>query len=261
MAGLRHLLSRAPSLFFGAATYARYQQNMSGIAFTPTTKIALGAPLAIVAAALINSATSTNLPNAATKTFTPLTDGTAPLNNASRPSVATVTMADGVARLVYVLDVPRNVKLTVTHGSSIVALSLLVSGYDQYGEAMTELLAVTATGTSKTATGKKAFKWISSYAFTSAGDATADTAALAWDNSLGLPFKATANTDLFPTGNGTIDITGTVTAGDATTPTNVTGDIRGTYLPSSAPDGTKTYGGILFVTGTTKAAAFGGAQA
>lgn len=240
-----HQISHADSLLRGNASLevhkARYDGRRGHLAHMPSYKL-LGAAALIVANALVNAATGAQLPNANTITYTTATDAVAPMNGASKPTIANILDNTGVSRSVWPLDVPRNVKLTVTHGSSIVALSLLVTGFDEYGAQMSETLAVTATGTTKTAVGKKAFKSILSYAFTSAGNATTDTAGLAWDNSLGLPYRISDASQAVPFGNALIDITGTVTAADDTSPaTSITGDVRGTYLPSAAADGTKKY--------------------
>lgn len=262
MAGLRHNLSSALKLFSGAAVYARYQNNQFGIEWNPLYKQSFGAPAAIVNDALVNAATSTELPNNATITYTTATDGTSPLDGTGKPTVASVVMADGAAYSVWPLDVPRNLSLIAAHGSSLVAMTLLVSGFDQYGEAMSELFTITATGTSKTATGKKAFKWIKSYAFTSAGNATTNTAGVQWGNTLGLPFRFLEAADFIPVGNGVVDTSAVVTVAVDTAATTTTGDVRGTVLYSVATDGTKKYGGILNVPDrSTKAGAFGVSQA
>lgn len=245
-------MTAADNVLRGAAAWPPHQRlydGRRGYAVTDNAFRNYGAVLAIVAAGIINAATTTNLPNATTTTYTPATDGTAPLNNASRPAVATVQDSNGVSRLCYVLDVPRNLSLNVTHASSIVALTLLTLGLDEYGQPMSELLTITATGTTKTAAGKKAFKWIYSMAITSAGNAQTDTLNLAWANVLGLPYRIDDGGRVTPSGNGALDTTGTVTKADDTSPaTTTTGDVRGTYAPSSAPDGTKKYFASVFPT-------------
>lgn len=239
-----HHISAADNLLRGGAFFAphakRYDGRRGYLLGSPSYR-SLGAALAIVTTALINSATSTDLPNAATKTYTGATNGTAPLDSGSRPTLATVVMADGSSQSVWPLDVPRNLVMTVTHGSSIVALSCVVTGYDEYGLLITESLAVTATGTSKTATGKKAFKYIKSYAFTSAGNATTDTALIGWGNTLGLPYRVTDVNAVLVMANGVPDASATVTAADDTAPTASTGDPRGTVLSATAADGTKKF--------------------
>lgn len=243
--GSQHHLTAADSVLVGAAAYSRHQYlygGRRGYLLNAPSYRALGAALAIAASALINAATGAQLPNAATITYTSATDTVAPLNGAGKPVIANVGMADGNIYSVYPLDQPRNVTLAVTHASSIVALSLVVSGFDEYGAAITETLAVTATGTSKTAAGKKAFKWVLSYAFTSAGNATADTANVAWGNVFGLRYRTTDKNAVIGMTNGVPDYTQTIVVADDTVPpSGTTGDARGTFAPSVATDGTKTY--------------------
>lgn len=133
----------------------------------------LGSPKLAVTTAFINGATSTELPNATTIAYTSATYGTSPV--------------DGTYSATFKPDVPRNLTLTVTHGSSIVAMEARVEGTDWFDREVYEVLAVTATGTSKTATGVKTFKTITSVTFYSAGDATANTASLGFGSKIGLP--------------------------------------------------------------------------
>lgn len=239
-----HHISAADTILRGAAIFEPHKKlydGRRGMVDSPMFYKAFGAVAAIVAGALVSAATGAELPNANTITYTAANDAVTPIDGASKPTLASITDIGGTVRSVWPLDVPRAVKLSVSHGSSIVALSLVVSGFDEYGQPMTETLAVTATGTAKTATGKKAFKYILSYAFTSAGNATADTANLAWADIFGLPYRVLHVERVIPFGNGIIDVAGTVTAADDTTATATTGDPRGTYAPASASDGTKRY--------------------
>jgi hypothetical protein len=116
-------------------------------------------------------------------------------------------------------------------------MTVLVSGYDVYGQAMSELFTATAGGTSKTATGKKAFKYIESIAIASASDAEANTLNLGWTDVLGLPYKAAAVADVVRVFfNDVLDDSATVVAADTTTATTGTGDVRGTVDTNSAAD-------------------------
>jgi hypothetical protein len=222
-----HTLSHASSLFSGNSVTPDTARR--GIPFHPVTLVELGAPVAIVTTALISAATSTELPNAATKTYTFPSAGASP--------------QDGSLGLTGTLDVARNIVVTMTHATSLVACTVLVTGKDVYHQAMTELFTITATGTTKTATGKKAFKQITAIAITSAGDATANTANIGFGDSLGLPYNLkNLNRALFLI-DGVVQTTlGTVAPAVTTSPaTNVTGDVRGTWLPNSATDATRTY--------------------
>lgn len=262
-----HQITHAQTLLKGNAVFEPHKKLYDGrrgyLASVPAFFL-FGAAVAIVANALVSAATGAELPNNATITYTTATDGVSPLDGTSKPTVTSITDVSGTVRSTWPLDVARNVVLTATHGSSLIAMTCLVTGLDQYGQLMSELLTITATGTSKTATGKKAFKNIISYAFASAGNATTNTAGLAWGNSLGLPYRVDAAERVIPLGNAIVDVSGTVTKADDTTATTSTGDVRGTYLPASACDGTKKYAVWLVPTDDQVAqplGLFGNAQA
>lgn len=266
----KHTLSRADVLYAGASYYPRYNDGSAdradtGLPVSLPIRHDFGAPLAIDTNALVAAATSTELPNATTATYTTATSGTSPLDDAGLPSTATIVDATGVSRSVWVLDVPRNVTLAVTHNSSIVAITLLVSGFDQYGEAMSELFSITATGTSKSAAGKKAFKYILSYTFTSAGNATADTANVGFADVLGLPYRIDRKDRVVPFADGALDASATiVVADDTATATTTTGDVRGTIDFATASDAAKFFSAILYPGSTARGdrtLAFGVVQA
>lgn len=135
---------------------------------------------------------------------------------------------------------PRNVVITVTHGSSVVAMSGTITGTDQYGRVITEAWSVTAGTTSKTFTGVVAFKTITSITETIAADASANTIIAGDGVVLGLPFRSVIGgvaTAVKEIAIGAIVVTGTLVAGSTTANT----DYRGTYLPSAAPNGTNDY--------------------
>lgn len=134
-------------------------------------------------------------------------------------------------------DFARNVVITVTHASSVVAMSGTITGTDEYGNALTEAWSVTATGTSKTFTGKKAFKTVTSITETIAADASANSIIAGQGTVLGLNTKCAVGSAVKEIANGSVVTTGTVVAAD----TASTADPRGTYSPSAAPDGSKDY--------------------
>lgn len=134
---------------------------------------------------------------------------------------------------VYTADVPRNVVITVTHGSSIVAMSGTITGTDQYGNTVTEAWSVTATGTTKTFTGKKAFKKVTSITEVVAADASANSIIVGPGKVLGLPFKAATVNIIAETEDGAIPTAGVIVAGSAV----ATADAKGTYTPNSNPNG------------------------
>lgn len=141
------------------------------------------------------------------------------------------TNPDGIPR--WILDVPRAVSVTAAGAN---AATVLVRGYDQYGQPMSELLAAPSTST---VTGRKAFKTVVS-ATTSA--AAGSNLSLGTSDKLGLPYVVADAGYIGDIGwnNVIANDTGTLVNADSTNPaTSSTGDVRGTYVPSSATNGTK----------------------
>ena len=143
--------------------------------------------------------------------------------------------ADGVT--VIQLDCPRAVSVTTASGSPTSA-NFTVSGYDYYGQAMTEVIA-SGTVASTTTNGKKAFHQISSIAV-SAGTTVA--VSVGTSDVLGCPIRFTDIGYVISSGwaNALAEDTGTAVVADMTNPaTSTTGDVRGTYAPSSATNGVR----------------------
>lgn len=260
-----HVLSRALTPYLGDVYYPRYHTAdgaKSGLVASIPIWVDLGVPLTLDTNAFVAAATGAELPNASTKTYTTADAAVSPIDDAGLPATSSVVMANGTTQSVWAQDVPRNLSMVVTHGSSIVAISCLISGYDVYGEAMSETLSVTATGTSKTSAGKKAFKWIKSIALTSASDATADTVNLGFGDVIGLPFAVDRKDRLIPIGDGALDASATIVVADATDPaTTTTGDTRGTIDFNSASDGTRKFACWLMPTSRqTQVGSFGVTQ-
>lgn len=236
----KHHISRADQLFYGGAydptLFAINERN--GVRFSPVSKVVLGSPIALAANTLITAATSTELPNAATLTYTPASDGVSPVDSGSRPTLSTINVGSGTVS-VWPLDVARNVTAAATHASSVVAMTITITGYDSYLQKMVETLSIAATGTSQSAAGKKAFKYISSIAITSAGNATTNTLNMGWGNVLGLPFRLDKKSDLMQAWfNDVLETTApTIVLAVTSTPTATTGDVRGTVLLNSALNG------------------------
>lgn len=135
-----------------------------------------------------------------------------------------VLAASGVA----VFDVPRNIVAAWTN-----AAVLTVTGTDQYGNVIVES---SASGTSMA--GKKAFKTVTGIAVSA--DVTGLT--VGHGNVLGLPaYLASVSHVIREIMNDATATAGTLVAGDTATPTATTGDVRGTYVPNSAPNGTNVY--------------------
>lgn len=135
----------------------------------------------------------------------------------------------------YTLDTPRNIIID-SSGAGDTTQTALVSGYDQYGQPMSELIAFNGTTAVQ---GNKAFKSVTTIAISAA---MAGNAFIGFGDKLGLPYRvANVAYVLSVKWNSTLaDDAGTFVAAVATSPaTTTTGDVRGTYVPSSATDGTK----------------------
>lgn len=127
-----------------------------------------------------------------------------------------------------VLDVPRNVVAAWT-GTAVIT----VKGEDEYGKAMVES---SASGTSFT--GKKAFKVVTEVSFSA--DVTAAT--VGTGDVLGLPmFLPNGAFVLKELQDGAAATAGTIVAGVTAVQTATTGDVRGTYDPNAAADGSRVF--------------------
>lgn len=135
---------------------------------------------------------------------------------------------------VYQLDVPRAVSITIGAGT-IADTAVTVSGFDYYGQAMSEVIQ-TGTTQSTTVNGLKAFYQVSQVAI--GGDCGA-TIAVGTSDVLGIPVRVTDAGYIASVGwNNTLARNaGTFVAAVTLTATTTTGDVRGTYTPSSVPDG------------------------
>lgn len=145
------------------------------MARSPLHLIDLGSPATLDADGLVKAATGTELPDATPTSVAyefPGDGGTSPLDGANQTGI---------------LDVPRNITATVTHDSSVVAMTIKVMGEDVDGAEMYEELSIAATGTSQTAAGVKAFKKVTSVELYAAADATTNTVNVGWGDVLGLP--------------------------------------------------------------------------
>lgn len=152
---------------------------------------------------------------------------------AAGTGVTARTRADGTVE--YVLDVPRSVTIKATGANTA---TYRVSGYDVYGQPMTENLAAPSTSTVAT---DKAFKTVVSVTNI---NATAGTNGLevGFNDKLGIPVRVpNAVYVIAAKWDSTLaDDAGTFVAADATSPaTTTTNDVRGVYTPSSAANGVK----------------------
>jgi hypothetical protein len=150
-------------------------------------------------------------------------------------AAAAVAAAGPIALLATVLDVPRNI--TIQSAGNDSARTFTISSRDVYGKAVVETMAGAAIGT---ATGKKAHF---SNLVISIDGAAAGNVNIGWGNVLGLPCYVPSSIFVQKElQDGAVATAGTLVVGDQTQPTGITGDVRGTYVPNAAPDGTKAYG-------------------
>lgn len=147
--------------------------------------------------------------------------------------VTAVTDSSGTIR--YVLDTPRCVTITAAGANTA---TYRVTGYDLYGQLMTQTLAAPSTSTVITT---KAFKSIISVTNANATAGT-NNLTVGFNDRLGLPvvvpsvvYVASVKWDA-----ALAQDAGTFVAADTTSPaTASTGDVRGLYTPSSAANGTR----------------------
>lgn len=138
----------------------------------------------------------------------------------------------GVARLLPA----RNVVITVTHASSVVAMSGTITG-TKGRQTITEAWSVTATGTTKTFTGKKAFDTVTSITETIAADASANTIIAGSGDVLGTAGAVSCSSLVKETSAGSVVTNGTLVKAS----TASTDDPRGTYAPNTIPNGSTAY--------------------
>lgn len=183
--------------------------NMDKMAHLTTVVVSLGAPVASDADGIVAEQAAT------------IADGLATGINGA-------LAADGEVEL----DVPRAVVAAWT-----TAAVLTVTGFDEYGVAMSES---SASGTSMT--GKKAFKRVTGV--TTSADITGLT--VGTGKVLGLPVLLPgAGHVIGELENGTKATAGTTVKADLALATATTGDVRGTYAPNGAPNGSKSIQLIL----------------
>ena len=159
-------------------------------------------------------------------------------------SVKSITTAGGVT--VLQLDCPRAVQLTTASGTIVTSRNLTVSGYDYYGQAMSEVIA---TGTTSSAVanvaGKKAFFQITG--ITISGSLPV-AITVGTTDVLGLPVRVfnVSYVASVKSNNTLAQDAGAFVAADTATATTTTGDVRGTYAPATASNGiVRTTMGIL----------------
>jgi hypothetical protein len=155
-----------------------------------------------------------------------------------------VVRADGTTVIQF--DQPRAASVTLGSGSPT-SRTVTITGYDVYGQPMSEAIT-TGTTPSTTVNGKKAFYQVATA--TISGSAVV-TISLGTSDVLGLPVRVTSGSYLGSVnyaGSFTTD-TGIFVVADTNTATTTTGDVRGTYVPSAATNGTNRLVMDILLTG------------
>lgn len=156
---------------------------------------------------------------------------------------------------VATLDVPRAVSI-VSSNAGDTTQTATVFGFDVYGQPMSELIAFNGT---TTVSGQKAFRRVTRVAISAA---MAGNASVGSTDILGLPHRVTSRNYMLTAWDGAFVTTGTFVAGDTTNPaTTTTDDVRGTYLPPSATNGTRRLTVYIYAQTDTQTTAYGVAQA
>lgn len=172
----------------------------------------------------------------------PLTLQVANIAASQSPATAALTLTAGTGATSVTINGQTAIKLDcarvlrITSGGDDHLITFNVVGYDQYGIAMSENITGANAGI---ATGKKAWLYIVSI---TPSASVASTCSAGTGDIFGLPYLINDKTyALGVQWNATLaKDTGTLTVGDATTPSKTTGDVRGTYAPSTgASDGAK----------------------
>lgn len=156
-------------------------------------------------------------------------------------STRSVVRQDGVT--VVQLDCPRAVSI-VSGTGTLTNRNVTITGYDYYGQPMSEVIA-TGTVQSTTVNGKKAFFQIASATISGALGATI---AVGTTDILGLPVRVfnVAYIASVKSNNTLAQDAGTFVAAVTSAATTTTGDVRGTYVPATASNGiVRTVMGIL----------------
>lgn len=168
------------------------------------------------------------------------TDDDAYLTTTAGPNAATTSPTLVGARVTGGIgrpDYPRNVFITVTHATSVVAMSGVIIGVGMDERPLTEAWSVTATGTSKVFTGKKAFKRVTAVTLVAAGDASANSVIVGMGKVFGFGFPVAVASAIKEIASGSLVTNGTVVAAS----TASTDDPYGTYSPNANPDGSADF--------------------
>ena len=151
---------------------------------------------------------------------------------AAGTGVTTSTDLNGTVR--YILDVPRSVTIKATGANTAI---YKITGYDQYGQLMSQTLAAPSTST---VTSTKMFKSVISVTNTNAAAGT-NGIEVGYSDLIGLPVRAISRDYVVGSNfNATAVALSAYTVADVTSPATVsTTDVRGYITLPSAADGTK----------------------
>lgn len=141
---------------------------------------------------------------------------------------------------VATLDVPRSLQMVSSNAGDTTQV-VTVRGFDEYGEALTETRTLNGT---TIVNFLKAFKTITQVvsATLSAGNVTMGTS-----TRLGLPFRMRVGDLVTAKADNAVDVPGTITVADTAVPTAATGDIRGTLIFNTAPNGTVIFSALQWI--------------
>jgi hypothetical protein len=147
---------------------------------------------------------------------------------------------------VAVFDVARNVTITGASATNLSGINFTIVGKDIYGKLLSQTIAGPNGAVAVSTT--KAYKEVISV---TPNGTNAAQVSVGSGPVLGLPFRLVSDRHVVAARWAAVAgfDTGTITAAVATDPsTATTGDVRGTYSPSSAPDGTRRLTLICYAT-------------
>jgi len=126
-------------------------------------------------------------------------------------------------------------RLTVA-GSAATTGTVTIKGRDYIGQSMVETLTLNGT---TAVNGQKAFRYVDSISWTATATVNLSVGTTA---ALGVPYRIQTTAITNELMNGATVAAGTLTVGSTANPQTATsGDPRGLYTPSTAPNGTNTY--------------------
>lgn len=161
-------------------------------------------------------------------------------------AAAAIGGAGALTLLQTTLDVPRNI--IITNAGDDTGDTYTVTGADEYSATVIEVITGANAGV---AAGKKAFKTVSSIV---ASGASAGNVSIGFGDVLGLPVWVPSVSHVLKE----MENDGNPTAGTfayglgiGTVSTSTTADVRGTYDPNSAADGSKVFSVLVWLSDPT----------